>query len=84
MPICRYAAREKSKRKQGGPPGMRQGRLIATSAMLAFCLFAIWQSLLLPLTDRLGPALASFRSGWRLIGTGAGPRPAGLDIPRGG
>ena len=34
---------------------MRQGRLIATGAMLAFCLFALWQSLLLSLTDRLGP-----------------------------
>ena len=34
---------------------MRQGWLIATGVMLAFCLFAIWQSLLLPLTDQLGP-----------------------------
>jgi hypothetical protein len=34
---------------------MRRGRLVATGAMLAFCLFALWQSLLLPLTDRLGP-----------------------------
>ena len=37
---------------------MRQGRLIATGAMLVFCLFAIWQSLLLSLTDRLGPGPA--------------------------
>lgn len=39
---------------------MRQGRLVATGAMLAFCLFALWQSLLLPLTDRLGPGPGFF------------------------
>jgi putative tricarboxylic transport membrane protein len=39
---------------------MRQGRLIATGAMLVFCLFAIWQSLLLSLTDRLGPGPGFF------------------------
>lgn len=39
---------------------MRQGRLIATGAMLAFCLFALWQSLLLSLTDRLGPGPGFF------------------------
>ena len=39
---------------------MRQGRLIATGAMLVFCVFAIWQSLLLPLTDRLGPGPGFF------------------------
>jgi putative tricarboxylic transport membrane protein len=55
MAICRYAARQKSKIERGGPPGMRQGRLIATGAMLVFCVFAIWQSLLLSLTDRLFP-----------------------------
>jgi len=33
---------------------MRHGRLIATGAMLAFCLFAIWQSLLLPLDGSSG------------------------------
>ena len=39
---------------------MRQGRLVATGAMLAFCLFALWQSLLLSLTDRLGPGQGGF------------------------
>jgi hypothetical protein len=33
---------------------MRQGRLIATGAILVFCLFAMRQPLLLSLTDRLG------------------------------
>src|SRR4029453_2239037 len=53
---------------QGGPPGMRQGRLIATGAMLVLCLFAIWQSLLLPLTDRLGPGPGFFPFWLALIG----------------
>ena len=48
---------------------MRQGRLIATGAMLAFCLFAIWQSLLLPLMDRLGPGPGFFPFWLALIGT---------------
>ena len=48
---------------------MRQGRLIATGAMLAFCLFAIWQSLLLPLTDRLGPGPGFFPFWLALLGT---------------
>ena len=48
---------------------MRQGRLIATGAMLVFCLFAIWQSLLLPLTDRLGPGPGFFPFWLALIGT---------------
>lgn len=39
---------------------MRRGRLIATGVMLVFCLFAIWQSLLLSLTDRLGPGPGFF------------------------
>ena len=39
---------------------MRQGRLIATGVMLAFCLFTLWQSLLLALTDRLGPGPGFF------------------------
>jgi putative tricarboxylic transport membrane protein len=65
-----YAARQKTKRKQGGPPGMRQGRLIATGAMLVLCLFTIWQSLLLPLTDRLGPGPGFFPFWLALIGTG--------------
>ena len=48
---------------------MRQGRLIATGAMLVLCLFAIWQSLLLPLTDRLGPGPGFFPLWLALIGT---------------
>ena len=47
---------------------MRQGRLIATGAMLVLCLFAIWQSLLLPLTDRLGPGPGFFPLWLALIG----------------
>ena len=47
---------------------MRQGRLIATGAMLAFCLFALWQSLLLSLTDRLGPGPGFFPFWLALIG----------------
>ena len=47
---------------------MRRGRLIATGAMLAFCLFAIWQSLLLSLTDRLGPGPGFFPFWLALIG----------------
>jgi putative tricarboxylic transport membrane protein len=47
---------------------MRQGRLIATGAMLVFCLFAIWQSLLLSLTDRLGPGPGFFPFWLALIG----------------
>jgi len=47
---------------------MRRGRLIATGAMLAFCLFAIWQSLLLPLMDRLGPGPGFFPFWLALIG----------------
>lgn len=47
---------------------MRQGRLIATGAMLAFCLFALWQSLLLPLMDRLGPGPGFFPFWLALIG----------------
>src|ERR1044072_8453360 len=49
---------------------MRQGRLIATGAMLVLCLFAIWQSLLLPLTDRLGPGPGFFPFWLALIGRG--------------
>jgi len=48
---------------------MRQGRLIATGVMLAFCLFALWQSLLLSLTDRLGPGPGFFPFWLALIGT---------------
>jgi putative tricarboxylic transport membrane protein len=47
---------------------MRQGRLIATGVMLAFCLFALWQSLLLSLTDRLGPGPGFFPFWLALIG----------------
>jgi putative tricarboxylic transport membrane protein len=47
---------------------MRQGRLIATGAMLVFCLFAMWQSLLLSLTDRLGPGPGFFPFWLALIG----------------
>ncbi len=39
---------------------MRRGRLIATGALLALCLFALWQALLLPLMDRLGPGPGFF------------------------
>ena len=49
---------------------MRQGRLIATGAMLVFCVFAMWQSLLLSLTDRLGPGPGFFPFWLGLIGTG--------------
>lgn len=42
------------------PSGMRRAWLIATAAMLAICLLTIWQSLLLPLTDRLGPGPGFF------------------------
>jgi putative tricarboxylic transport membrane protein len=48
---------------------MRQGRLIATGAMLVFCLFAIWQSLLLSLTDRLGPGPGFFPFWLAVIGS---------------
>ena len=37
------------------PRGMRRAWQIATSIMLAVCLLMVWQSLRLPLTDRLGP-----------------------------
>jgi putative tricarboxylic transport membrane protein len=37
------------------PPSLRRGWLIATAAMLVLCLFALWQSSLLAMTDRLGP-----------------------------
>ena len=47
---------------------MRRGRLVATGAMLVFCLFAIWQSLLLSLTDRLGPGPGFFPFWLALIG----------------
>lgn len=47
---------------------MRQGRLVATGAMLAFCLFALWQSLLLSLTDRLGPGPGFFPFWLALLG----------------
>ena len=47
---------------------MRQGRLIATGVMLAFCLFALWQSLLLSLTDRLGPGPGFFPFWLSVIG----------------
>jgi len=48
---------------------MRQGRLIATGAMLALCLFAAWQSSLLALTDRLGPGPGFFPFWLALIGS---------------
>jgi len=47
---------------------MRQGRLVATGVMLAFCLFALWQSLLLSLTDRLGPGPGFFPFWLAVIG----------------
>ena len=48
---------------------MRQGRLIATGAMLAVCLFAVWQSSLLALTDKLGPGPGFFPFWLALIGS---------------
>jgi len=48
---------------------MRRGRLVATGAMLAFCLLALWQSLLLPLTDRLGPGPGFFPFWLSLVGS---------------
>jgi len=47
---------------------MRQGRLVATGVMLVFCAFATWQSLLLSLTDRLGPGPGFFPFWLGLIG----------------
>ena len=49
-------------------PGVRQGWLIATGVMLALCLFAIWQSLLLPLSDTLGPGPGFFPFWLSLLG----------------
>ena len=63
---------------------MRQGRLIATGAMLVFCVFAIWQSLLLSLTDRLGPGPGFFPFWLAADRHRARPRPAGHDVPRSG
>jgi putative tricarboxylic transport membrane protein len=50
------------------PSGARQGWLIATSVMLALCLFALWQSSLLALTDKLGPGPGFFPFWLSLIG----------------
>lgn len=47
---------------------MRQGRLVATGVMLAFCVFTVWQSYLLPLTDRLGPGPGFFPFWIALLG----------------
>jgi putative tricarboxylic transport membrane protein len=52
------------------PSGARQGWLIATGVMLALCLFAVWQSSLLALTDKLGPGPGFFPFWLSLIGTG--------------
>ncbi len=49
-------------------PDIRRGWLIATGVMLALCLFAIWQSLLLPLIDKLGPGPGFFPFWLSLIG----------------
>src|SRR5688572_6153618 len=68
-PFCRYAACHDNERKWGGPLGMRQGRLVATGVMLVFCVFAVWQSYLLPLTDRLGPGPGFFPFWIAIIGT---------------
>jgi putative tricarboxylic transport membrane protein len=51
------------------PSGARQGWLIATGVMLVLCLFAVWQSSLLALTDRLGPGPGFFPFWLSLIGT---------------
>lgn len=50
------------------PSGARQGWLVATGAMLALCLFAVWQSWLLPLSDKLGPGPGFFPFWLSLIG----------------
>ena len=63
---------------------MRQGRLIATGAMLVFCVFAMWQSLLLSLTDRLGPGPGFFPFWLGADRHRARSRPAGHDVPRSG
>jgi putative tricarboxylic transport membrane protein len=52
------------------PSGARQGWLIATGIMLALCLFAVWQSSLLSLTDKLGPGPGFFPFWLALIGSG--------------
>jgi putative tricarboxylic transport membrane protein len=59
------------KQKWGGtmPSGARTGWLIATGAMLALCLFAVWQSWLLPLSDKLGPGPGFFPFWLALLGT---------------
>ncbi len=49
-------------------PDIRRGWLIATGVMLALCLFAIWQSLLLPLMDKLGPGPGFFPFWLALLG----------------
>ena len=46
----------------------RRGWLVATSVMMAICVFAIWQSLLLSLTDRLGPGPGFFSFWLSLLG----------------
>jgi len=51
------------------PSGARQGWLIATGVMLALCLFAVWQSSLLALTDKLGPGPGFFPFWLSLIGS---------------
>lgn len=50
------------------PSGARQGWLIATGAILAICLFFVWQASLLPLTDKLGPGPGFFPFWLSLIG----------------
>lgn len=50
------------------PSGARQGWLIATGLMLALCLFFLWQSWLLPLTDKLGPGPGFFPFWLSLVG----------------
>lgn len=50
------------------PSGARQGWLIATGMMLALCLFFLWQSWLLPLTDKLGPGPGFFPFWLSLVG----------------
>src|SRR5262245_45048188 len=60
--------------KAGGdaamPRGMRRAWQIATAIMLAVCLLMVWQSLRLPLTDRLGPGPGFFPLWLSLIGAG--------------
>lgn len=51
------------------PRDARQGWLVATGIMLVLCVLAVWQSSLLPLSDKLGPGPGFFPFWLSLIGT---------------